>query len=306
MLFRNLRTYRLPDDFKIDAQELEAALATRRARPCANQEQSHIGFAPPVGKGDQAPLVHPCNDVLLIRVQTDSVVLPSSVVKDLVSEKVAEIEEAQARKVYKRERDQIKDETIMTLLPRAFHISKSAHVLIDTASNLVYCDSSTASNAEDMLSIIREVLGSFPVRPIRTKLPAAVTLTTWVKDASTPEGYELQSDCSLVDTDKDGGMIRAKNHDLADPSLLQMIADGKQVAEIRVGYREKLTFMLDGNLAIKGIKYEDMFSESVADQAGEDKDAIFDSNLAVISLTLREMLPDMMSQLGGEDIPQGI
>lgn len=306
MLFKNLRTYRLPADFKIDVQELEAALSSRRARPCTNQELSHIGFAPPVGKGDQAPLVHPCNDVLLIRVQTDSVVLPSSVVKDLLSEKVAEIEEAQARKVYKRERDQLKDELILSLLPRAFHTSKSSHVLIDTTTNLVYCDSSTANNAEDMLSIIREVLGSFPVRPIRTKLPAAVTLTTWVQDSTTPDGYQLQSDCNLVDTDKDGGAIRAKNHDLSDPSLLQMIADGKQVSAIRVGYREQLTYMLDANLAIKGIKYEDMFSESVADQAGEDKDAIFDSNLTVMSLTFREMLPDLMSQLGGEDIPQGI
>ncbi len=306
MLFRNLRTYRLAETFKIDAQQLEEVLGSRKARPCSNQEMSHIGFAPPVGKGDDAPLVHISKDVLLIRVQLDSVLMPNSVIKAFLAEKIEEIEAAESRKIYKKEREQYKDEIILTLLPRAFHLSKSSHVLIDTVSNLVFCDSSSSSAAEDMLSVIREVLGSFPVRPIRTKAPASVTLTEWVKSGSTPEGFQLQSELSLADVDKDGGVLRAKNLDLSDPSLLQMINDGKQVTEIRVGYQDKLTFMLDSSLAIKGIKYEDLFAESVADQAGEDADAIFDSNLAIMSLTLREMMPDMLTQLGGEDIPQGI
>jgi len=41
------------------------------------------------------------------------------VVRDAVQEKVDELEAAEARKVYKKEKDQIKDEIVQTLMPRA-------------------------------------------------------------------------------------------------------------------------------------------------------------------------------------------
>ncbi|HGE2118751.1 TPA: recombination-associated protein RdgC, partial [Pseudomonas aeruginosa] len=60
MWFRNLLIYRLTQALDITASDLESALASKPARPCASHELTSYGFAPPVGKGD-APLAREAN-----------------------------------------------------------------------------------------------------------------------------------------------------------------------------------------------------------------------------------------------------
>jgi len=109
MWFRNLLVYRLTQDIPFDAEALEVALASKPARPCASQELTTYGFTAPLGKGADAPLVHVSGDFLLIGARKEERILPGSVVRDALKEKVDEIENTQMRKVYKKERDQIKD-----------------------------------------------------------------------------------------------------------------------------------------------------------------------------------------------------
>ncbi len=66
MWFKNLLIYRLTQDLPFDAEALEAALATKPARPCASQELTTYGFVAPFGKGEDAPLVHVSGDFLLV------------------------------------------------------------------------------------------------------------------------------------------------------------------------------------------------------------------------------------------------
>ncbi len=49
---------------------------------------------------------------MLIAARKEERILPGSVVRDALKEKVDEIEAEQMRKVYKKERDQLKDEII--------------------------------------------------------------------------------------------------------------------------------------------------------------------------------------------------
>ena len=52
--------------------------------------------------------MHVSGEYLLIAARKEERILPSSVVNDAVKEKVEEIETEQMRKVYKKERDQIR------------------------------------------------------------------------------------------------------------------------------------------------------------------------------------------------------
>ena len=82
-----------------DAEALEAALAAKAARPCASQELTTYGFMAPFGKGGDAPLVHVSGDFLLIAARKEERILPGSVVRDALKDKVDEIEAQQMRKV---------------------------------------------------------------------------------------------------------------------------------------------------------------------------------------------------------------
>ncbi|WP_410965022.1 recombination-associated protein RdgC, partial [Salmonella sp. SAL04286] len=87
-----------------------------------------------------------------------------------LKEKVDEIEAQQMRKVYKKERDQLKDEIVQTLLPRAFIRRSSTFAAIAPSLGLILVDSASAKKAEDLLSTLREALGSLPVRPLSVKV----------------------------------------------------------------------------------------------------------------------------------------
>lgn len=80
--------------------------------------------------------------------------------RDALKEKVDEIEAQQMRKVYKKERDQLKDEIVQTLLPRAFIRRSSTFAAIAPSLGLILVDSASAKKAEDLLSTLREALGS--------------------------------------------------------------------------------------------------------------------------------------------------
>jgi recombination associated protein RdgC len=304
MLFKNIRTYRIVGDLPFTFEELQSALASKRARPCIAQEVSHSGFAPAFGKSDDAPLAHIVNnDFALVCVRNDSVLLPKGIVDKAVKNKATEISDTQNRKVYKRERDQIRDEIIQAYLPRAFPIDANSFLIIDKTAGLIYCNTPTAKRAEECLSLLREVTGSLPVRPIRTKLEPAVSMTEWMKKKASPEDFIMLGDAQLSDLDEGGGLVRAKNQDLADESLLALIEAGKHATEMRIAYKDQMAFTLNNDTMLKSISYEDVFEEKARSDAGEDSEALFDANLSLMVLTLRELMPNLLTNLGGEDLP---
>ena len=195
MFFKNLKLYRLTQSIAFEAEALEAAMASKRARPCASQELTTYGFLAPFGKGEDAPLVHVSGDFLLIAAQKEERILPGSVVRDAVKEKVDEIEAEQMRKVFKKERDQIKDEIIQAFLPRAFVRRTSIFAAIAPKQGLILVNSASDRRAEDLLSTLREVMGSLPVRPVTVKIAPSATMTDWVKNQQAAPDFHVLDEC---------------------------------------------------------------------------------------------------------------
>ncbi|HCV40439.1 MAG TPA: recombination-associated protein RdgC, partial [Pseudomonas sp.] len=214
MWFKNLLSYRLTQEVPFEPEALEAALATKPARACASQELTTYGFIAPFGKGEDAPLVHVSGEFLLVAARKEERILPSSVVNDAVKEKVEEIETEQMRKVYKKERDQIKDEIIQAFLPRAFIRRSMIFAAIAPRLGMILVNSASAKRAEDLLSTLREVMGSLPVRPVTVKIAPTATMTDWVKSQQAAEGFYVLDECELRDTAEDGGIVRCKRQDL--------------------------------------------------------------------------------------------
>ncbi|NBK54570.1 recombination-associated protein RdgC [Pseudomonas aeruginosa] len=308
MWFRNLLIYRLTQPIDTTASALESALASKPARPCASQELTTYGFAPPVGKGD-APLVREANGFWLICCRKEEKILPGSVVNEALKEKVEEIEETQQRKVYKKERDQLKDEIVQTLLPRAFTRRKRTFAAIMPAQGLVIVDTATAKAAEDLLSTLREALGSLPVRPIATKVSPTATMTEWLRSQETNAGgdFWLCDGALLRDTDEQGS-ITAKHQDLTSDVIRQHLDSGKSVTKLALAWKKDLSFVLDEGLVIRSLRFDDLLQERALDDAGKDSDefAQADASFVLMMLTFREFIPQLLEALGGEESPQGI
>ncbi|MEX5506768.1 recombination-associated protein RdgC [Pseudomonas sp. SAS7] len=306
MWFKNLLTYRLTQEVPFEPEALEAALASKPARPCASQELTTYGFVAPFGKGEDAPLVHVSGEFLLIAARKEERILPSSVVNDAVKEKVEEIETEQMRKVYKKERDQIKDEIIQAFLPRAFIRRSMIFAAIAPRLGVILVNSASAKRAEDLLSTLREVMGSLPVRPATVKIAPTATMTDWVKTQQTAEGFYVLDECELRDTAEDGGIVRCKRQDLTGEEIQLHLSTGKVVTQLALAWQDKLSFILDDKMVIKRLKFEELLQEQAEQDGGDEAAQQFDASFLLMMMTFTEFLPVLFEALGGEEIPQGV
>ncbi|WP_219097757.1 recombination-associated protein RdgC [Pseudomonas sp. UMAB-40] len=306
MFFKNLLVYRLTQTLPFNSEALQTAMLTKPARPTATQELNTYGFAAPFGKGEDAPLVHVSGDFLLICARKEERILPGSVVREAVKEKVDEIEAEQMRKVYKKERDQIKDEIIQAFLPRAFVRRSTTFAAIDPKAGLILVNTSSPARAEDLLSTLREVLGTLPVRPLTVKINPAACMTEWVNTKKAPADFFVLDQCELRDTHEDGGIVRCKRQDLTSDEIQLHLSTGKLVTQVSMAYQDKLSFALDDRMGIKGIKFEDILTNQAEADGGEDALGQLDAGFVLMMLTFRQFLPALFEALGGEEIPQGI
>ncbi|GLO48152.1 MULTISPECIES: recombination-associated protein RdgC [Pseudomonas] len=306
MWFKNLLTYRLTQEVPFEPEALEAALASKPARPCASQELTTYGFVAPFGKGEDAPLVHVSGEYLLIAARKEERILPSSVVNDAVKEKVEEIETEQMRKVYKKERDQIKDEIIQAFLPRAFIRRSMIFAAIAPRLGMILVNSASAKRAEDLLSTLREVMGSLPVRPATVKIAPVATMTEWVKSQEAAEGFYVLDECELRDTAEDGGIVRCKRQDLTGEEIQLHLSTGKVVTQLALAWQDKLSFILDDKMVIKRLKFEELLQEQAEQDGGDEAAQQFDASFQLMMMTFAEFLPVLFEALGGEEIPQGV
>ncbi|AVD84390.1 recombination-associated protein RdgC [Pseudomonas sp. SWI6] len=306
MWFKNLLTYRLTQDVPFEPEALEAALASKPARPCASQELTTYGFVAPFGKGEDAPLVHVSGEFLLIAARKEERILPSSVVNDAVKEKVEEIETEQMRKVYKKERDQIKDDIIQAFLPRAFIRRSMIFAAIAPRLGMILVNSASAKRAEDLLSTLREVMGSLPVRPANVKIAPTATMTDWVKSQQAAEGFYVLDECELRDTAEDGGIVRCKRQDLTGEEIQLHLSTGKVVTQLALAWQDKLSFVLDDKMVIKRLKFEELLQEQAEQDGGDEAQQQFDASFTLMMMTFTEFLPALFEALGGEEIPQGV
>lgn len=306
MWFRNLLVYRMTQALAVSLDELGERLTGKRARACDNQELTTYGFIAPIGKGEEAPLVHVSNGFALIAARKEERILPGSVVRDALKEKVEQIEAEQMRKVYKKERDQLKDEIIQAFLPRAFTRRSTTSAAIDMASGLIYVDTASAGKAEDLLSMLREVIGTLPVRPMAVKMAPTATFTDWLKTQQAAEGFFMLDNCELRDTSEDGGIVRVKRHDLSTEEIQLHLSTGKIVTELSLSWQDKLSFTMTDKLVIKRLRFEDLLQDQAAQDGGEEAAGQLDASFNLMMLTLRDLLPQLLEALGGEEVPQGI
>jgi recombination associated protein RdgC len=306
MFFKNLLPYRLTQAIDLSPELLEKAMAEKQARPCASQELTTYGFTAPFSKGEDAPLVHVSGDFLLIATRKEERILPGSVVRDALKEKVEEIESEQMRKVYKKERDQLKDDIIQAFLPRAFVRRASTFAAIDVKQGVVLVNSASPARAEDLLSTLREVLGSLPIRPMTVKVSPVATMTEWVQTQKPADDFFVLDNCELRDTHEDGGLVRCKRQDLTGDEVKLHLSTGKVVTQMSIAWQDKLSFVLDDRLVIKGLKFEDILHDQAAQDGGEDAMGQFDASFTLMMLTFAQFLPALTEALGGEEIPGGL
>jgi len=301
MWFRNARVFRFTKPFEITAETLEAQLQTEAFRPCGPQESSRQGWVPPMGRhSDQ--LVHSSGGCFLIALRKEEKLLPASVVKELVDEKAEAIEIEQARKVRRKERDELKEEITLEMLPRAFSKNRRCYAYLAPADGVLVVDAGSAKQAEDLASALRKSVGSLPVRPPAVEQAPSFTFTGWLDHTiDLPSAIDLGTECELKDPSEDGAVVRCKGLDLRGDDVRTHLNAGMLVTRLALTWDDNVSCVLDEELGIKRLKFGETLQEKLDDVDSDDAAARFDAAFSLMTLELSRLIPGLLEALGGED-----
>lgn len=278
MWFKNLKMYTLTQELSIAEDDLRDALNGHLYRPCGGQDMATLGFAPPFP--DCSDIFHKANGIIWIALKQEKRILPTSVVNDILEEKVAAIEFETGAPVGKKAKADLKNEIIHQLMPRTFTKRNFIHGFISVKDRLVVVDTAADGVAETFLAMVRKAVGSLPVVPLARRSLSPV-LTDWLTSGTYPEQIALQEEADLESTDDTKSKIAFKKHDLESEEVQQHLNAGKVVSSLSVCFSEACNFVLTDDCTIKRLKFSDRIKEESDDIPKNEIAARMDAEFAL-------------------------
>lgn len=301
MWFRNARFFRFSKPFDTDPAVLEEALGKAAFQPCGPQDSFRQGWVSPLGRHSDL-FVHSSNGYHLVCLRKEERLLPAAVVKEVVAERVEMIEAEEGRKVGRKEKDEMRDQVTLEMLPKAFTRSRHSFAYLAPADGLLVVDAASAKQSEDIASALREALGSLPVRPPAVQQSPAFVMTGWISgELHPPTGLVPGQECELRDTGEEAGIIRCRGLDLHSDEIRSHLEGGMQVTQLALDWEENLSFVIDDELTVKRLKFGETLKEQLDDIDSDDALAKFDGAFSLMTLEISRLVPVLLEAFGGED-----
>lgn len=299
MWFKNLLIYRFSAPFSLDLETLEQKLEEQAFVPCGKRDMHKFGWVSPMGEhSDQ--LSHSSTGRTLLCAKKEEKVLPAGAIRELVDKKVAEIENAEDRKIFRKERESLKEEIVFDCLPQAFTRSSRTYAYIDPKAGWFIVDASSPKKAEDLCSLLRDSLGSLPVIPAQTSESPSVIMTSWLRGEALPAKLVILDECEMREPGEDGSIVRCKRQDLFGDEVTLHLDKGKIVHKLAVEWDEQLKLLLNDDLSIKRLKFCEALLTEAEDAGSEDPAAKLDADFALMCATLTDFLPQLLNYFGGD------
>lgn len=296
MWFKQLSFYLLNKNALPDLDTLAAKLAEAEFSPVQGLDWFSEGFAAPQGFSPE--LVFPADFTWGVALKKEEKVLPAGVIRDVLEDKVAEIQNAEGRNVGRKEKQELKEQITDDLLPRAFTRSSRSQALFDTRHGYLLVNNASAAKAEAMLTKLREALGGLEARLPNAKQSPGSLMTEWLLKGAAEGGFELDSDCELKGQGDAAPTVKVSKQDLTADEVVQHVKNGKTVTQLGLVWREQIAFILTQDFTLKRIQYLDVLQEE-ADSHGSDAASLAFASQVLMAEALSTMLEELAAYLGG-------
>lgn len=298
--FKNARVYRLTDGAAelFAAHDLAEHLAKFRFTGGTNLEMQSLGWTPPYD-GDDA-LTRRVGDAVLMTLRASKKLLPSSVVNELAKARAAEIEEQQGYKPGRKQMKEIKERATDDLLPKAFSVSRDTRVLFDLARGFLVIDTASSAKADEVIGWLAKTFDPFPLENLYVTTSPAQAMTGWLAADEAPANFSIDQDTELRASGESGAAIRYVKHSIDADDVRRHIGSGKQCTRLALTWADRISFVLDEGLNIKGIAPLDVLKEGEGSGIDKNDDERRDSDLALFAGEFGKLMVELIDGLGGE------
>jgi recombination associated protein RdgC len=291
--------YRMVSAWTMEQAQLEDALDKTRFVPCGASQEKSVGWIEPRGQA-HGPLVEIVDGQWMLKQMIESKAVPGSVVKRKVEERAQQIEASTGRKPGKKEKRDLAEDARLTLLPMAFTKQSSVLVWIDPTNSRLVLDAGSQAKADEVMTALVTAIDGLAVQLIDTQTSPAVAMAGWLSDQEAPQGFSVDRECELKAADESRAVVRYTRHALDTDEVRQHIAAGKIPTRLAMTWNDRVSFVLTEGMQLKKVTLLDVVLENKPAAAGDGKDDGFDTDVALATGELRQMLPALFEGLGGE------
>ena len=296
MWFKQISFYPLNLEKLPELETLAAKLGEAEFSPCMGLDWFSEGFAAPVSFSPET--VFPADYTWRVALKKEEKVLPAGVIRDILDERVAEIQENESRNVGRKEKQEMKEQITDDLLPRAFTRSSRCEAVFDTRNGFLLVNSASPNKADNLLTKLREALGGLEASLPNTKQSPASLMTDWLLRGAGEGGFELDSDCELKGSGDVAATVKVSKQDLTAEEVVQHVKNGKTVTQLGLVWREQIAFVLTQDFTLKRIQYLDVLQEE-AESHGDDAASLAFASQILMADALSALLQELVSYLGG-------
>jgi len=295
-LFKNIIAFRIDPSWSKTTAQIEAGLSLVRFVPCGATQEKSIGWSSP--RGDKhGMLVESVAGQWMMRLTMEMKVLPASVVKRRAEERIEQIEETTGRKPGRMERKDIREETLLELLPKAFTRISNTTVWIDPTARLLVIDASSPVKADEVVAVMLRCLDGIVITPLQTESSPASQMTAWLMTHEAPGNFDVDRECELKATDDSQAVVRYSKHTLDNDEVRKHLQNSKTPTRLALLWNGRVSFTLNDTCQIKKLKFLDGVVDEGPKVEEEDR---FDADVAVITGELSRLIPELIDALGGE------
>lgn len=294
-MFKNLIVYRIAAGWSVSAAQMEESLAKARFVECGATQPISVGWVEPRGVA-HGPLAEVVAGQLLLKFATEQKVLPGPVVKRRVDEMAAQIEKTTGRKPGKKQKKELKEDAVLELLPQAFTKQAAINVWIDAQHMLLLIDASSPARADEVVTLLVKCFEGLSINHVATVESAAVAMTRWLATGEPPPAFTVDRECELKSADEMKSVVRYARHPLDTDEVRRYVAEGKLPTKLALTWQGRVSFLLTDTMQVKKLA----FLDGVFEGSKPGKDEAFDADAAIATGELRQMIPDLVDALGGE------
>lgn len=291
MWFKNLNLFRLGESFTITPEALEDALASSPLRACQSTELMTSGWSSPYGrKAEQMVYAH--DGFMIFTLGVEEKLLPAGVIKDALEAKADELAAERGHSVGRKERQELKDEIVFSLAPRAFPRRRYTYAAIDLHTGWMIVDASSSKKAEEVTTALRENLGSLPVTPadaMQAMQAMRSMLGEWVVNAPAND-FTVDDEIDLLETKGNGAVVRCRKQDVQAEEVLNHLEKGKEVQKLAVSWDDRISMVLSDDMIVRRLKFLDVIQDKMDDAEIDSDYAEYDARFALMAPELRRLL----------------
>ena len=300
-MFKNVIVYRIAPQEDDALLKLEEGLEKARFAPCGASQERSAGWVEPRGEA-HAPLVESIGGQWIMKFMVEAKVVPGTVVRRKLEERIAQIEKETGRKPGRKEAKELKEDVLLQLLPMAFTRQGATPVWIDPLAGWLVVGSSAQARADEVVTALVDAMpGGVTVVPLYTQQSATAAMSDWLVSQEPPEGFSVDRECELKAGDESKAVVRYARHPLDIDEIRAHIEQGKLPTRLALTWQDRVSFVLTEGMQLKKIT----FLEGVFEGAGANKkEDGFDADAAISTGELGQLVPELLQALGGE-MPEG-